>query len=564
LYLIIELTLKFNMKLALLGNYATQFLSKPLSKKLKTEDASFQLYHAEFNTIDLEFIDADSGLFQYVPDFIVWHESTLSLRDLFYQTSLERRETFAVNYIQRIGNYLDTVKNQLPKCKVIFPNHSLIFNDNVFGNFSSKVTSSWKYQVDKINFLLNELSSIKGNFYLVESKPNQTIEPITDYSMVVNAELHFTPDYLNWLSNSIVEIIHVFQGKFKKCVILDLDNTLWGGIIGDDGLENIQIGILGIGKAFTRFQKWLKELKNRGVILAVCSKNEENIAKMPFLQHPEMVLKLEDIAVFVANWNSKADNINQIQQILNIGFDSMVFIDDNPAEREIVRTYLPLVCVPELPVDPSNYLSFLISENLFETVSYSDNDLERTKQYQEEAKRVELSKSITNMDDYLESLEMTAKIGPFRELDVERIAQLTQRSNQFNLKTIRYTNVEIERIMADSNVLTVSVEVADKFGNYGLIGVVIIEITGTSANIDTWIMSCRVLKRTVEHTVMNYVVDSLLKLSIQTLNGQYIPTEKNKLVLNLLRDLGMSETKTHDYALNLLKFEKLKSFIKIL
>jgi FkbH-like protein len=550
------------MKLAILGNYATQFLSKPLSKKLKSENAAFQLYHAEFNTIDLEFIDANSGLFQFEPDFIVWHESTLGLRDLFYQTRLVIRETFADNYIQRIGNYLDLLKVKFPKCKIIFPNHSLVFNDNIFGNFGTKVTISWKYQIDKINFLLNELAINRGNFYLIESKPNQSIEFISDYSMVVNAELHFTPEYLNLLSNAIVEIIHVFQGKFKKCVILDLDNTLWGGIIGDDGLENIQIGTLGIGKAFTRFQKWLKELKNRGIILAVCSKNEENIAKMPFLQHPEMVLKLEDIAVFVANWNSKADNINQIQNVLNIGFDSMVFLDDNPAEREIVRTHLPLVCVPELPVDPSNYLPFLISENLFETVSYSDNDLERTKQYQEEAKRVEQSKSITNMDDYLESLEMTAKIGPFQELDVERIAQLTQRSNQFNLRTIRYTNVEIESIMAKPNFLTVSVEVADKFGNYGLIGVVIIETNGSSANIDTWIMSCRVLKRTVEHTVMNYVVEHLLKLNIQTLNGQYIPTEKNKLVLNLLRDLGMSETESNQYALNLNEFKKLKSFIK--
>ena len=551
------------MKLAILGNYTTQFLSKPLSKKLKCEDASFQLYHTEFNTIDLEFIDADSGLFQFEPNFIVWHESTLGLRDLFYQTSLERRESFAADYIQRIGNYLDLVKEKFPKCKVIFPNHSLVFNDNVFGHFGSQVMSSWKFQIDKINFILNEIAIEKGNFYLIDSQPNQSIEVITDYSMVVNAELHFTPDYLNWLSNSIVEIIHVFQGKFKKCVILDLDNTLWGGIIGDDGLENIQIGTLGIGKAFTRFQKWLKELKNRGIILAVCSKNEDSIAKSPFLNHPEMVLKLEDIAIFVANWNSKADNINQIQQILNIGFDSMVFIDDNPAEREIVRTHLPLVCVPELPEDPSNYLPFLISENLFETVSYSGNDLERTKQYQEEAKRVELSKSITNMDDYLVSLDMIAKIGPFREFDVERIAQLTQRSNQFNLRTIRYTNVEIERIMTNPSFLTVSVEVADKFGNYGLIGVVIIEMIGSNAIIDTWIMSCRVLKRTVEHTVMNYVVEYLINMDVQTLNGQYIPTEKNKLVLNLLRDLGMSETKTHDYALNLNEFQKLKSFIKI-
>ena len=219
--------------------------------------------------------------------------------------------------------------------------------------------------------------------------------------------------------------------------------------------------------------------------------------------------------------------------------------------------------MPELPEDPSNYLPFLIAENLFETVSYSDNDLERTKQYQEEAKRVELSKSITNMDDYLISLDMTAKIGPFNDIDIERIAQLTQRSNQFNLRTIRYTNVEIENIMNNPNFLTVSVEMADKFGNYGLIGVVIIEVIGTHAQIDTWIMSCRVLKRTVEHTVMNYVVEHLLNLNVQTLDGRYIPTEKNKLVLNLLRDLGMSETKTHDYALNLNEFQNLKSFIKL-
>ncbi len=550
------------MKIAVLGNYATQFLIKPLGKTFKKRGIEIQLYHAEFNTIDLEFIDTDSGVFQFEPDFIIWHESTLGLRDLFYQTKNEKRVSFAADYIQRVGIYLDTIKNILPKCKVIFPNHALVFNDNVFGNFGHKVASSWKYQIDKINFLLNELAFQNGNFYLIHSAPTLPMESITEYSMVVNAELHFTPDYLNWLSQSIVEMIHVFQGTFKKCIILDLDNTLWGGIIGDDGLENIEIGTLGIGKAFTRFQKWLKELKNRGIILAVCSKNEESIAKMPFLQHPEMVLKLEDIAVFVANWNSKADNINQIQQILNIGFDSMVFLDDNPAEREIVRTHLPMVCVPELPVDPSNYLPFLISENLFETVSYSENDLERTKQYQEEAKRVELSKSITNMDDYLNSLEMNAKIGPFKEIDVERIAQLTQRSNQFNLRTIRYTNTEIESIMANSSYLTVSVEVSDKFGNYGLIGVVIIQIDGSTASIDTWIMSCRVLKRSVEHTVMNYVVDQLSKLNIQTLLGAYIPTEKNKLVLNLLRDLGMFETETNHYTLNLNDFKQLQSFIK--
>ncbi len=552
------------MKLAILGNYATQFLSKPISKTLKIEYPAIQLYHAEFNTIDLELIDSNSELFQFEPDFIIWHESTLALRDLFYQSDPVIRETFALNYINRISNYLDLIKEKLPKCKVLFPNHSLIFNDNIFGHYGSKVIHSWKYQIDKINYLLNELSIKKAIFHLIESQPNQSIEVVTDYSMVVNAELHFTPDYLNWLSNSIIQVIFGFQGKFKKCVILDLDNTLWGGIIGDDGLENIQIGNLGIGKAFTRFQKWLKELKNRGILLAVCSKNNEQIAKIPFLNHPEMVLKLDDIAVFVANWESKADNINHIQKILNIGFDSMVFLDDNPAEREIVRTHLPQVCVPELPKDPSYYLPYLISINLFETISYSENDLERTKQYQEEAKRIELYNSITNMDDYLNSLEMSALINSFNKVDVERIAQLTQRSNQFNLRTIRYTNSEIEKLMSDPNYLTVSIKIADKFGNYGLVGAVIIEIKEKNAEIDTWIMSCRVLKRTVEHTVMNYVVERLIELKVDYLNGEYIPTEKNNLVVHLLSDLGMTESGLNEYTLNLKEFQKLKSYIKIL
>ena len=549
------------MKLALLGNYATQFLAKPLSKRLKSEYAEFQLYHAEFNTVDFELLDSDSLLMQFEPDIILWHESTLGLRDLFYQTNAVGRENFAENYIQKIGNYLASINSKLSNCRIIFPNHSLVFNDNVFGHFSSKVISSWKFQIDKINFLLNELSAKEENFYIIDSQPNKKIEVITDYSMVVNAELHFTPDYLNWLSEEIGQLIAVFRGLFKKCIVLDLDNTLWGGIIGDDGLESIQIGNLGIGKAFTRFQKWLKELKYRGVILAICSKNEESIAKSPFLNNPEMILKLDDFAVFVANWNSKADNINQIQQILNIGFDSMVFIDDNPAERDIVRKHLPLVCVPELPIDPSYYLPFLISQNLFEISSFTENDFERTKQYQEESRRIELSKSITNMDEYLISLEMNARICPFNELDLERIAQLTQRSNQFNLRTIRYSKIEIEKFLSNPNYLTVSVEVSDKFGNYGLIGVVIIEINGSNAVIDTWIMSCRVLKRTVEHATMNYVVQRLGELRVQSLLGEYIPTEKNKLVLNLLSDLGMSKRNTNNYFLDLKKYKKLTSFI---
>jgi FkbH-like protein len=551
------------MKIAILGNYATQFLVKPLKKLLNKTFSNLDVYCAEYNSVDFELLDTNSHLFQFDPDFIIWHESTLQIRDLFYQSPLSNRQKFAEDYKNRLSRYLATIEQILPRTKIIFPDHNLIFNDNVYGNYSSKVKSSWDFQIQKINYQLNELALEFPRFYPTKSRPPDWSENITDYSLVVNAELHFTPNYLQWLSNSISNIILAFSGKFKKCVILDLDNTLWGGIIGDDGLENIHIGTLGIGKAYTRFQKWLKELKNRGIILAVCSKNNESIAKMPFLQHPEMVLKLDDIAVFMANWNSKADNINQIQKILNIGFDSMVFLDDNPAEREIVRNFLPEVCVPELPLDPAYYLPFLISQNLFETTSYTDNDTNRTRQYQEEAKRVELSQSITNMDDYLKSLNMKVKIQPFQDIDIERIAQLTQRSNQFNLRTIRYTTNEIIEIQKDATYLTASVEMEDKFGPYGLISAVIIKINGKQAYIDTWIMSCRVLKRGVDATLMNYVVAQLMNLNVKHLQGEYIPTVKNELVRNLLANLGMSLESPNNYQLSLKEYSPLVSHIQI-
>jgi FkbH-like protein len=241
----------------------------------------------------------------------------------------------------------------------------------------------------------------------------------------------------------------------------------------------------------------------------------------------------------------------------------MVFLDDNPAEREIVRNFLPEVCVPELPLDPAFYLPFLISQNLFETTSYTENDTNRTKQYQEEAKRVELSQSITNMDDYLKSLNMKVKIQPFQDIDIERIAQLTQRSNQFNLRTIRYTTNEIIEIQKDATFLTASVEMEDKFGTYGLISAVIIKIDGKQAYIDTWIMSCRVLKRGVEATLMNYVVAQLMNLNVTQLNGEYIPTVKNELVRNLLTNLGMSIESPNNYRLSLKEYSTLVSHIQI-
>jgi FkbH-like protein len=252
-----------------------------------------------------------------------------------------------------------------------------------------------------------------------------------------------------------------------------------------------------------------------------------------------MVLKLVDIAVFVANWENKADNIRHIQQILNIGFDSMVFLDDNPFERNIVRENIPAITVPELPEDPADYLEYLYSLNLFETVSYSGEDSKRTKQYQEEAQRSLVQTSFTNEDDFLKSLDMISVVEPFTKFNTPRVAQLSQRSNQFNLRTIRYSESDIERMASDPAIFPFTFTLTDKFGDNGLIAVIILKKENeVTLFIDTWFMSCRVLKRGMEDFTLNTLVNFAKGKGFRYLKGEYIPTEKNGMVKDHYKNLG--------------------------
>ena len=338
------------------------------------------------------------------------------------------------------------------------------------------------------------------------------------------------------------------------------------GVVGDDGWEGIQIGHgLGIGKAFTEFQQWIKKLKNRGIILAICSKNFEDKAKEPFENNPEMVLKLNDIAVFIANWNNKVDNIRTIQRILNIGFDSMVFLDDNPFERNMVRENIPDISVPELPEDPSEYLEYLYSLNLFETASYSEGDKDRTKQYQVEAQRVSFQKSFSNEEDYLKSLNMVSEIKDFDKFNIPRVAQLSQRSNQFNLRTVRYTEDEITDIENDDDYAKFSFTLKDKFGDNGLVCVIIMKkIDESTLFIDTWFMSCRVLKRGMENFTLNTIVDWAQRNGYKNIIGEYLPTLKNGMVANHYANLGfkkMEGTATDRFILDVTNYEPKVCFI---
>lgn len=549
-------------RIAILGNYATQFLSKSIEYSGLKRSIEFKIYNAEYDQIESEIYDPASGLYDFNPDFIFITISTLKVQDKFYSQSGEKKTSFTSDYIAGFSNLINTLNARL-NSRIIVNNFEII-NDQVFGNLYSKVDISFAAKVYELNYEMIRLANSIDNLYLFDL--NALIQyygarNIRDWGQYVNADLHYALDFHAVISEKLVGFIGAFLGTIKKCLIVDLDNTLWGGVIGDDGLQGIEIGTLGIGKAYTNLQKWIKQLKERGIIIAVSSKNTEHIAKEPFVKHPEMVLKLEDIAVFNANWDNKADNIRAIQQILNIGFDSMVFIDDNPAEREIIRQNLPEVCVPELPEDPALYLDYLRSLNLFETASFSAGDKDRTKQYQQEAERQKLQFSLTNIEDYLKSIEMSILMEPFDPLDVPRIAQLTQRSNQFNLRTVRYSENDIRQMMEDHTTYTCSVKLKDKFGDYGLISVLILkEIDQEKLFIDTWIMSCRVLKRGVESAVLNYCAEIAAKNGFTQIVGEYIPTSKNALVQDHYSNLGFTKNAAHWY-LDLKSFKPLVHYI---
>jgi FkbH-like protein len=361
------------------------------------------------------------------------------------------------------------------------------------------------------------------------------------------------------------------QGRSFKCLVLDLDNTVWGGVIGDDGLEGIAIGQGSpLGEAYTAFQEYARELSRRGVILAVCSKNDEANALEPFEKHPDMVLKRGDIASFVANWSNKADNIRAIARDLNIGLDSLCFIDDNPFERNLVRQELPMVAVPEVSDDPTGYPVALSDGGYFEGLSVTDEDRERTSQYQGNKARDAMKAAVTDLPSYLRGLEMELIWRRFDKIGQQRIVQLINKSNQFNLTTRRYTDEDIVAVMADPNAFGLQLRLTDRFGDNGIIAIVIGRLQpNKDLYIDTWLMSCRVLGRQVEPTTLNLIAQEAARLGAKRLVGDYIPTKKNGMVKDHYAKLGFTvmasdEAGGNRNILDLMAFTPAETFIHVI
>ncbi|MDE8652206.1 HAD-IIIC family phosphatase [Novosphingobium album (ex Liu et al. 2023)] len=354
-----------------------------------------------------------------------------------------------------------------------------------------------------------------------------------------DAKIPFAVEAIALYNDHLCRILAALRGLARKCLVLDLDNTLWGGVIGDDGLEGIRIGQgCGTGEAFLAIQAMALELRQRGILLAVSSKNDEPNARLPFYHHAEMLLRETHFSVFQANWDDKASNLVTIARTLNIGTEALVFLDDNPAEREQVRQSLPEVAVPEVGDNPSEYVRTLMQAGYFEALAFAEEDRRRADMYGANLERSAFRQQAGDLAEYLRSLEMVCTIVPFDDAGRSRIAQLINKSNQFNLTTRRRTEAEVQAIACDPGKLALQIRLADRFGDNGMICIVIFDRLGDLWHCDTWLMSCRVLGRRVEEAVLAHVAKIARAAGVGRLTGEYIPSAKNALVRDHFAKLG--------------------------
>ncbi|HVF81368.1 MAG TPA: HAD-IIIC family phosphatase [Flavisolibacter sp.] len=552
------------IRVALLSDSSSQLLHQALKGHGYDKKLNYDIYEADYNQVEQEVINPLSGLYAFAPEVVVIAKSTQELLSQFYSVPADKRIAFAQETFQRIQQLISTIKESLSAKIIVFNFQET--DDKVFGNYANKLSHSFLYQVRKLNLLLMEEAQVQNALFIcdVQQLTMQVgLGTAVDSKNLVTANQTWSLHFLPVIAKNISAIIEAIYGCFKKCLILDLDNTVWGGVIGDDGLEGIQVGTLGIGKAFTQLQKWVKELRRRGIIICVCSKNTESIAKEVFEKHPEMVLRLDDIAVFAVNWDNKVDNIHFIKATLNIGFDSMVFIDDSPFERAMVKEAIPALEVPHLPEDPVDYLPYLQSLNLFETASYAAEDEQRTQLYKQEAERTSHQQVYQNEEEFLASLEMEAEISLLNAFTIPRAAQLSQRSNQFNLRTVRYTEQDLEQIAASPDYHAFTVKLKDKFGDNGIISLVVLKrIAASTLFIESWLMSCRVLKRGVENLALNAIASIAATNNCTLIMGEYMPTPKNTLVQDHYKKL-LFEQQDALWTLAVPSYIEKKVFIKI-
>lgn len=526
------------LRLAILGSSTTAHLHAPIRVAGLRRNLLIETFEPEYGQYLQAVNDPESALHTFKPDVVLFaldsHHIARSAADASPATAgilteltecwRRARDTFGCQVLQQ--TFLDV-------------------HPPLMGSNEHRLSGSASSFVFELNHALRHVAQ-QNDVDLVavdRAAAAAGLRSWHDPALWCRAKQEISPAAGPAFGEMVVRVVAARLGLSRKCLVLDLDNTLWGGVIGDDGLDGLVLGQGSpLGEGFLAVQAYARGLSRRGIILAVCSKNDDLVAREVFERHPEMILRLADISAFRANWNDKASNLREIAAELNIGLDSLVFLDDNPFEREQVRRELPMVSVPEIPDEPALVPQVLAEAGYFESVAITDDDRARTLQYQANRERQALSADVSDMDSYLRSLHMRMQWSRFDSVGLQRIVQLINKTNQFNLTTRRYSEADIRAIMADAEAFGVQIRLLDRFGDNGIIAIVIGRLTAPEqVTIDTWLMSCRVLGRQVEVATLNVVAALSRELGARRLVGEYYPTARNGMVKDHYARLGFTQ-----------------------
>jgi FkbH-like protein len=563
-----------DLRVAVLGGTTTDEVVNLLELLLLANGFRPVFHQSEYGRFYEEAVHNPQVLIDFKPDLVYLHTSCVNLRHAppvnCVESDLPKYLLAECNRYREIWTSLETNLS----CQVIqnnfeMPPHSILGNLDAVASggqarFLGELNVAFAREAAKRPKLL--LHDIHGLSARMGAKQWFDWKRYFSYKILHTAEANLE------IARSLNAMIKAIYGTSRKVLVLDLDNTLWGGIIGDDGADKIQIGReAAVSEAYTAFQEYCLALRNRGILLAVCSKNDEEIAKSGF-EHPSSILKLEHFSCFKANWEPKHENILAIAKELNLGPDSFVFIDDNPAERALVAAQVPGIAVPDVGSDVSLFAEVITRGRYFEAVSLSNEDLERAALYANNQQRSAFEAQFANYGEYLDSLEMVAEIDAFQPVYLDRIAQLTNKTNQFNLTTRRYTLADMESVLHDPQYISLYGKLSDRFGDHGLISIVIARKELQALHIDLWLMSCRVLKRDMELAMLDAIVERALENGIKTIYGYYVPTKKNGMVADFYSKLGFVPVSSADssaaegataWTLRLADYSKRSKHIKV-
>lgn len=549
------------VRLAILGSSTVTHLQPALRVAALRREIWLTTYECDYGQYMQELSAPDSALHKFKPTAILFafdaHHMMRGIDPAMDQAQSKQAIDEAIAHVRECWR----LAREAFRCTIVHQTILPVF-PALLGNNEQRLPGSRQRATLAMNQTLRDISNEAG-VDLLSLDARAAIDGLHRWHDPVlwhRAKQEITAAATPLYGDLVARLLAAKQGRSSKCLVLDLDNTLWGGVIGDDGLEGIVLGQGSAeGEAFAAFQAYARDLAKRGVILAVCSKNDEANALSPFERHPEMLLKRTDIACFVANWRDKAQNIRAIAKTLNIGLDSLVFVDDNPFERNLVRSELPMVAVPEVSDEPALFASFVADAGYFEGLAITEEDRERTQLYQANVAREMLQADSADLPTYLRNLQMKLLWRSFDKIGLQRTVQLINKTNQFNLMTQRYTEEDVLAIMEDPKAFGLQLRLLDRYGDNGVIAIIIGRmLNDDDLFIDTWLMSCRVLGRQVEEATLRLIIGEAGRLNVKRIIGEYRPTAKNGMVRDHYAKLGFSVLKepegTNKYALETASF----------